>query len=302
MVYIPGDPYFVCPRCGFRVRKSETKREWTGIIVCEACYDPKHPQLDVRPIREKIAVKNARPRPTDVYKYTESETALSAKASKGATTILVDDATGIADGYAIAVELNNGAIIWTTVDAVTPSDELVTNGNMELDSDWNDFGSPAVNERSSEQAFTGTYSRKITQPAAGGTYTYGITQTITGLTVGKSYLISGKLYGLDMDSGYNIIVYLATGAHDFYFSPINGSWNGINASITSPIFTATHTSEVMRIYPASNVAGNAGKTFYVDDISIRGIITLTDALIESADEDNVVYFTSSLNETTADDL
>ena len=147
--------------------------------------------------------------------------------------------------------------------------EYVTNGDMELDSDWDDNGSPAVNERSSERAYTGTYSRKITQPSAGGTYTYGIKQTITGLVVGKTYNISGKLYGLDMDPVSSIIVYLATGAHDFYFNPTNGSWNEISASITSPIFTATHTSEEIRIYPVSNVAGNAGKTFYVDDISIK---------------------------------
>ena len=39
--------------------------------------------------------------------------------------------------------------------------ELITNGGMELDANWNNQGTPTVNERSLEQVHGGNYSRKF---------------------------------------------------------------------------------------------------------------------------------------------
>ena len=39
--------------------------------------------------------------------------------------------------------------------------ELITNGTMEADSNWNNLNTPTTNERSSTQALEGTYSRKF---------------------------------------------------------------------------------------------------------------------------------------------
>lgn len=44
--------------------------------------------------------------------------------------------------------------------------ELLTNGTMEADANWASSASPILNERSSEQARSGTYSRKITGNAS----------------------------------------------------------------------------------------------------------------------------------------
>jgi hypothetical protein len=52
--------------------------------------------------------------------------------------------------------------------------EKVTNGTMEADSDWDDYGSPSTNVQSTEEVKSGTYSRKITGNAGGG-----INQTFT---------------------------------------------------------------------------------------------------------------------------
>jgi hypothetical protein len=69
-LYQPGNPYKICDRCGFKKRSSETKKEWTGLIVCEPCWDPKHPQEAVRGRIDKQAVKDARPEQPDVFTTT----------------------------------------------------------------------------------------------------------------------------------------------------------------------------------------------------------------------------------------
>ena len=66
--YIPGDFYRTCMRCGFRARRSTTRREWTNLIVCLPCLDPYPP--DMRPPNvwpEGVPVKDASPDPTPVY-------------------------------------------------------------------------------------------------------------------------------------------------------------------------------------------------------------------------------------------
>jgi len=66
--YIPGDHYVICDRCGWKKRRSEVRKEWTGSIVCaDPCYDPPHPQDNIRPKMEKQSVKNARPEAEDVF-------------------------------------------------------------------------------------------------------------------------------------------------------------------------------------------------------------------------------------------
>jgi len=43
--YIPGDYKRSCDRCGFDHLRSELiKERRTGLVVCEGCADPIHPQ------------------------------------------------------------------------------------------------------------------------------------------------------------------------------------------------------------------------------------------------------------------
>jgi hypothetical protein len=44
--------------------------------------------------------------------------------------------------------------------------ELITNGDMDLDANWANYGTPSTNERSTARTFQGTYSRKFTVDAA----------------------------------------------------------------------------------------------------------------------------------------
>ncbi|KKN42604.1 hypothetical protein LCGC14_0711540 [marine sediment metagenome] len=66
--YIPGEPWFLCEICGFRRRRSQIRKNWKNQKVCaDTCYEPKHPQLSIRAVKETIAVREARPEGEDVY-------------------------------------------------------------------------------------------------------------------------------------------------------------------------------------------------------------------------------------------
>lgn len=66
-LYVPGDHYKICGVCGFKVRASQTKKRWDGMIVCLPDWEPRHPQDFVRGKVDKQTVANPRPEPEDVF-------------------------------------------------------------------------------------------------------------------------------------------------------------------------------------------------------------------------------------------
>lgn len=67
MPYIPNDPWAICDLSGKKVLMSQTRKTWDGLRVWAPLYYPKHPQLFVRGIPERIAVRDGRSRPADIY-------------------------------------------------------------------------------------------------------------------------------------------------------------------------------------------------------------------------------------------
>jgi hypothetical protein len=65
--YRAGEFYRCCDRCGFKVRNTETKKEWNGLMVCLPCFDPRHPQDFVRGKVDKQNVTDPRPESADVF-------------------------------------------------------------------------------------------------------------------------------------------------------------------------------------------------------------------------------------------
>lgn len=61
--YIPGDEYVYCDRCGFKLRRSATRKTWDGLIVCHKDWEPRHPQDQVKARSERQTIKDARPEP-----------------------------------------------------------------------------------------------------------------------------------------------------------------------------------------------------------------------------------------------
>ena len=36
----------ICDRCGLRHLYKDLRKEWTGLFVCDGCFEDKHPQLE----------------------------------------------------------------------------------------------------------------------------------------------------------------------------------------------------------------------------------------------------------------
>lgn len=65
--YVPGDHYCYCEVCGFKTRRSQTRRRWDGAIVCAADWEPRHPQDTIRIRGERQNIRDARPEPANVF-------------------------------------------------------------------------------------------------------------------------------------------------------------------------------------------------------------------------------------------
>lgn len=63
--YRPGDHWIISDISGQKIRKSESVKDWRGLIMERENWSPKHPQLTIRPRQEKIAVQEARTQADD---------------------------------------------------------------------------------------------------------------------------------------------------------------------------------------------------------------------------------------------
>ena len=64
VAYIPGNPWGICDRCGFKVRHKMLRKEWTNLMVCEPCLDPMPAQLTTPKLwPEGVPIKDPRPYP-----------------------------------------------------------------------------------------------------------------------------------------------------------------------------------------------------------------------------------------------
>jgi transposase len=50
----------ICDICGFQYHRDEVRKNWKNQIVCHKDYEEKHPQLILRPRRDRQAVPDAR--------------------------------------------------------------------------------------------------------------------------------------------------------------------------------------------------------------------------------------------------
>ena len=53
--YISGSHWANCQRCDFTHRSSELMEEWTGLWVCDGCWEHRHEQDFLRVKEEKVA-------------------------------------------------------------------------------------------------------------------------------------------------------------------------------------------------------------------------------------------------------
>jgi hypothetical protein len=152
-------------------------------------------------------------------------------------------------------------------DQVNPTlgSELVPNGDMELDDNWNDIGSPTTNERSTEKVYSGKYSRKCVANAG----SEGLKSDTFSLVAGTVYKVSFYYYleiaagptfrwimklkdgdGTDLDPSHNLTV--------------TGAWTNVTFYTTA---TATGSSSSFQVF--QSLGGDS--TFYLDNVSVKPV-------------------------------
>jgi len=59
--YDPSSYNAICDRCGFKYKANQLRKEWTGWMVCDSCWEPRHPQEFLRGRDEDENVQWTRP-------------------------------------------------------------------------------------------------------------------------------------------------------------------------------------------------------------------------------------------------
>lgn len=65
--YRKGDNNLICDRTGFKIKASDSRKEWNGLVVHKDEWEERHPQDYVRGVKEKIAADVVRSEPTTDY-------------------------------------------------------------------------------------------------------------------------------------------------------------------------------------------------------------------------------------------
>ena len=105
--YRPGDFYRICDRTGFKVRASETAKEWNGLIVRDQSYETRHPQDFVRGVYDKQNVPDPRPEPTG-RSVGNPATSLASEGDPSDTIITVYSTEGMVAGDTLQIVTDSG--------------------------------------------------------------------------------------------------------------------------------------------------------------------------------------------------
>ena len=145
------------------------------------------------------------------------------------------------------------------------STELITNGTMEADANWSDYGTPATNERSSTQKYSGSYSRKFIPDAANE----GIQGDVFTTTDGGSYQVIFYIYP---DDGTTASIKIREGddSGDAYTNDITGltenAWNKVVFEYKETINGGGAGAYIV-IHSGASTSG----AWYVDEVSIQAL-------------------------------
>jgi hypothetical protein len=140
----------------------------------------------------------------------------------------------------------------------TLGSELLTNGDMELDSSWTDFATPTANERSSAQVRSGTYSRRWVSDGIGD----GILSANFSMSAFVWYRLEGWLYTASLA----ITIARNNGAVADFTQTLTpgGTWTPIRMGVRA----ISSGSNAIRIQ--ASTAGAANEHF-ADDFSVKAI-------------------------------
>ncbi len=130
MPYIAGDNWVICDRCSFKYRRSECRKEWTGLLVCiSKCWERKHPQLTLAAAKDDQSVQDARPDKSSTFGTTTVKT----NASKFASSIDLNSISHIYRLTSIGITLDSGNVQWTFATADPSGNTVALNEELEYD-------------------------------------------------------------------------------------------------------------------------------------------------------------------------
>jgi hypothetical protein len=158
-------------------------------------------------------------------------------------------------------DIKLAALADTTAETLSGSD-LITNGNMEQTSGWEEYNQPGSSGRSTVQVHSGTYSWAFTSD---GNYDGIITNTHFSLVAGKQYVVNAWVYPVN-DTGIGVRLNNgAAGSAGFVDASglTQGAWNEISVTLTADTTTSTGTLGF-----DTDVLYSTG-TWYIDDVSMR---------------------------------
>jgi hypothetical protein len=168
-------------------------------------------------------------------------------------------------------------------------EELVINGGMEGDSNWQDWESPLANERTDTQAFQGNYARYLSPDRAYD----GIRSEKFQLEAGETYRATLRVYG-DGSAPLRALVFM--NAQNFFHHKPNNRFPVPPAQWTrySWTFRPTTTGEYA-FYVQQAPKGPIGD-FYIDHVSVTRVIAAisdcddTDPAINPMEGGSTLYY------------
>lgn len=149
--YAPGDWNACCDRCCAKFKASKLRKDWQGFMLCEWCWEPRHPQDFVRGRADPAPLPWVRECSHDTF-VTFCTTPLAA------FTITVDEADPLTISYA----------------STTPSTDACP---VTCEYDFGDGGTSTDCSGTHTYASGGTYAVAYTATSPGGTAT--VTEDVT---------------------------------------------------------------------------------------------------------------------------
>jgi len=117
--YRGGDYYQIDDIRGTKVRASNTRKQWDGMVTHGHSFSPRQPQDLVVGVRDDQSVPIPRPRQANVFSIVGTQ--VSAPAAAGATLITVASTVGFTVGNLVQVMLDSGVPFQFTLTGISGS-------------------------------------------------------------------------------------------------------------------------------------------------------------------------------------
>jgi len=158
-------------------------------------------------------------------------------------------------------------------------DNLIVNGNMEVDDNWADQSEPSTNVQSGDQKHSGSYSRLFVPSSSSD----GIVSDSFQVDAGATYLVSAWVYP---DAGTSVKVKFVDGGSNptsiHRGGLVQDTWNLITESFTA-ISSGSGTLAFMN--SGSETTGN----WYIDDVILQKLSLEDDNLLGGDDFVSAVW-------------